>query len=101
MPEFDWQIFSQGDTWISLATLSALEIVLGIDNIVFIAILVERLPKDRQGFTRKLGISLALLCHHAESLIDAGIVLKRKEGPTSYWSINREALAFAVRQLGG
>ena len=50
---------------------------------------------------QEAGISLALLCHHAESLIDAGIVLKRKEGPTSYWSINREALAFAVRQLGG
>lgn len=47
------------------------------------------------------GISLALLCHHTEALIDAGIVLKRKEGPTSYWSINHEALALAVRHLGG
>lgn len=47
------------------------------------------------------GISLALLCHHTEALIDAGIVQKRKEGATSYWSLNRDALAAAVRHLGG
>ncbi|HEU5169131.1 MAG TPA: metalloregulator ArsR/SmtB family transcription factor [Gemmatimonadales bacterium] len=47
------------------------------------------------------GISLALLCYHADALVDAGIVRKRKEGQTSYWSLNREALAAAVRNLGG
>ncbi|HET9449792.1 MAG TPA: TerC family protein [Aggregicoccus sp.] len=47
--------------WIALATLTAMEIVLGVDNIVFIAILVARLPADRRERIRKLGIGLALV----------------------------------------
>ncbi len=45
----------------ALATLSLMEIVLGIDNIIFIAILTGRLPKERQPFAQKMGISLALI----------------------------------------
>jgi predicted tellurium resistance membrane protein TerC len=45
---------------ISLATLAALEIVLGIDNVIFIAILSGRLPKDQQPKARKLGIAMAV-----------------------------------------
>ncbi|MCB0379002.1 MAG: TerC family protein [Bdellovibrionales bacterium] len=45
----------------ALLTLSLMEIVLGIDNIIFVAILTGRLPKDRQAFGRSLGISLALI----------------------------------------
>jgi len=45
------------------------------------------------------GISLALLCHHADALVESGLVIKRKEGQTSYWRINREALALLVRDL--
>jgi predicted tellurium resistance membrane protein TerC len=47
-------------TWVSLLTLSAMEIVLGIDNIVFIAILAGRLPPEQQGRGRRLGLALAL-----------------------------------------
>jgi predicted tellurium resistance membrane protein TerC len=47
--------------WIALLTLSAMEIVLGVDNIVFIAILVARLPAEKRERIRKLGISLALI----------------------------------------
>src|SRR4051812_49808123 len=47
--------------WASLVTLTALEIVLGIDNLVFIAILVGRLPEDRRGSARRLGLALAVL----------------------------------------
>jgi len=46
--------------WIALATLTALEIVLGIDNIIFIAILVGRLPKHQQQKARMIGLSLAM-----------------------------------------
>ena len=46
------------------------------------------------------GISLALLCHHADALVDAGVVLKRKEGQTSYWRINTEVLGGIMRYLG-
>src|SRR4051794_27316726 len=47
--------------WASLVTLTALEIVLGIDNLVFIAILVGRLPEDRRDSARRLGLALAVL----------------------------------------
>jgi predicted tellurium resistance membrane protein TerC len=47
--------------WIALLTLSAMEIVLGVDNIVFIAILVAKLPPDKREKIRKIGIGLALI----------------------------------------
>ena len=56
---FDW-IFSF-EAWISLATLTGLEIVLGIDNIVFIAILCGRLPQNQRDKARVLGLGLAML----------------------------------------
>jgi predicted tellurium resistance membrane protein TerC len=54
------ELFSGPDAWIALATLSAMEIVLGIDNIVFLTILAGRLPVDRQPLARRLGLVLAL-----------------------------------------
>jgi predicted tellurium resistance membrane protein TerC len=48
------------DTLVSLVSLSAMEIVLGIDNVVFIAILTARLPGARQALARRLGMALAL-----------------------------------------
>ncbi len=47
--------------WIALATLTALEIVLGIDNIIFISILAGRLPKDQRNRARILGLGLAMI----------------------------------------
>lgn len=52
---------SQPDVWISLATLTAMEIVLGIDNIIFIAILVARVGDADREWVRKVGIALALV----------------------------------------
>lgn len=43
------------------------------------------------------GISLALLCHHADALVESGIVHKRKEGQTSYWALDHDVLAAALR----
>ena len=50
-----------GDALVSLVTLTAMEIVLGIDNVVFIAILVARLPTAQQAFARRIGLTLALV----------------------------------------
>jgi predicted tellurium resistance membrane protein TerC len=50
-----------GDALVSLVTLTAMEIVLGIDNVVFIAILVGRLPAAQQSFARRIGLTLALV----------------------------------------
>lgn len=47
--------------WLSLLTLTTLEIVLGIDNLVFIAVLVEKLPENRRATARRVGIALALI----------------------------------------
>ena len=51
---------SEPEAWIALGTLTALEIVLGIDNIVFISILVGKLPPERQPAARRLGLTLAM-----------------------------------------
>ncbi len=55
----DW--ITQPESWIALVTLTALEVVLGIDNIVFISILAGKLPRDQQVRARRLGLSLALI----------------------------------------
>jgi predicted tellurium resistance membrane protein TerC len=55
------ELFSQPESWIALLTLAALEIVLGIDNIVFITILAGKLPKERQLTARRLGLGVALI----------------------------------------
>ncbi len=52
---------SDPQAWIALATLTALEIVLGIDNIIFITILVSRLPLEKRGRARIIGLSLAMI----------------------------------------
>ncbi|QCR23713.1 TerC family protein [Pontibacter sp. SGAir0037] len=55
------EIFANPDTWLSLLTLTFMEVVLGIDNIVFISIVVGRLPHDQQGKGRTIGLSMALV----------------------------------------
>ena len=55
------EIFSTPEAWISLLTLTLLEIVLGIDNIIFISILSSKLPQDQQKRARKLGLALAMI----------------------------------------
>lgn len=56
---FGWM--ASPEAWIALGTLTALEIVLGIDNIIFISILVGRLPLNQRAFARKMGIGLAMV----------------------------------------
>jgi predicted tellurium resistance membrane protein TerC len=56
---FEW--FVSPEAWLALATLTAIEIVLGIDNIIFISILVSRLPKKKRNFGRNIGLLLAML----------------------------------------
>ena len=56
---FEW--LASPEAWVALATLTALEIVLGIDNIIFISILVGRLPAHQRDFGRRVGLGLAML----------------------------------------
>jgi len=56
---FEWLVEPQA--WVALVTLTALEIVLGIDNIIFLSILVGRLPQHLRDRARQIGLSLAML----------------------------------------
>lgn len=55
------EALAQPDLWISLLTLTGLEVVLGIDNVIFISILAGKLPVDQQAKARRLGLALALI----------------------------------------
>jgi predicted tellurium resistance membrane protein TerC len=55
------ELLTDPNAWISFATLVVLEIVLGIDNIVFIAIVSQHLPKKQQAAARRLGLSVAIV----------------------------------------
>ena len=56
---FEW--LASPEAWIALGTLTALEIVLGIDNIIFISILVGRLPENQRAYARRMGLALAMI----------------------------------------
>jgi predicted tellurium resistance membrane protein TerC len=56
-----FELFASPEAWVALATLTALEIVLGIDNIIFISILVGRLPEQQRRFARTAGLGLAMI----------------------------------------
>ena len=60
---FEW--IASPEAWIALGTLAALEIVLGIDNIIFLSILVGRLPEKQRAFARRLGLGLAMFARLA------------------------------------
>ena len=53
--------FADPQIWISLLTLTFLEIVLGVDNIIFISIISDKLPKEKQKFARNLGLAFAMI----------------------------------------
>ncbi len=60
---FDW--LADPEVWIALGTLTALEIVLGIDNIIFISVLVGRLPETKRTLARRVGLGLAMVARLA------------------------------------
>jgi predicted tellurium resistance membrane protein TerC len=55
----DW--LTNPEIWIALVTLTALEVVLGIDNVIFISILAGKLPADQQSKARRVGLGLAMI----------------------------------------
>lgn len=54
------ELLTDPQAWIAFFTLTALELVLGIDNIIFISILVDKLPAERREFARRLGLFMAM-----------------------------------------
>ncbi|BDC48648.1 membrane protein [Bryobacterales bacterium F-183] len=91
----DW--LSNPDIWIGLLTLTMLEIVLGIDNIIFISILAGKLPVEQQGKARNMGLALALITRLLLLLSLSWIVSLT----TPLFELPVPFLAEAVRQVSG
>lgn len=68
------ELLTDPQIWIAFATLTALELVLGIDNIIFISILVDKLPIEKREFARKLGLFIAMFMRIGLLLILSWIV---------------------------
>ena len=68
------ELLSDPQIWMAFITLTALELVLGIDNIIFISILVDKLPVERREFARKLGLFIAMFMRIGLLMILAWIV---------------------------
>jgi predicted tellurium resistance membrane protein TerC len=68
------ELLSDPQAWIAFATLTALELVLGIDNIIFISILVDKLPVARREFARRIGLFMAMFMRIGLLVILAWIV---------------------------
>ncbi|MDN5782345.1 MAG: TerC family protein, partial [Luteimonas sp.] len=74
-----WEMLADPQVWILLLTLSSIEIVLGIDNLVFISIAVSRLPPANRERARKIGIAVACLTRIALLLTLAYLAHMKKD----------------------
>lgn len=68
------ELLASPEAWIAFATLTLLELVLGIDNIIFISILVDKLPPERREFARRIGLFMAMFMRIGLLLVLAWIV---------------------------
>lgn len=68
------ELLSDPQIWMAFITLTALELVLGIDNIIFISILVDKLPLERREFARKLGLFIAMFMRIGLLMVLAWII---------------------------
>lgn len=68
------ELLTDPQVWVAFATLTALELVLGIDNIIFISILVDKLPQHQREFARKIGLFAAMFMRIGLLLVLAWIV---------------------------
>ena len=89
------EIFLTGEAWIALLTLTFLEIVLGIDNIIFISIVSNKLPEEEQKRARTIGLSLALITRVLLLLGITWIMASTKP----LFTIEQFDLAVSVRDL--
>lgn len=100
MPMFDLSIFTTPEAWISLITLLFLEIVLGVDNLVFIAITTDRLPAEKQHLGRKIGLLGALFMRILFLCFASFLVhMTTPVFTIPFIEIHGELMGFSVRDL--
>ncbi|MDT7832101.1 TerC family protein [Flavobacteriaceae bacterium S356] len=86
------EIFLSADAWVALITLTLLEIILGIDNIIFISISANKLPKNQRKKATYLGLSLAMITR-VLLLLSVSYLIALKE---PFWTINTSWLKVGV-----
>ena len=100
MPMFDLSIFTTPEAWIILITLLFLEIVLGVDNLVFIAITTDRLPAEKQHLGRKIGLLGALFMRILFLCFASFLVhMTTPVFTIPFIEIHGEPMGFSVRDL--
>lgn len=96
----DLSIFATPEAWISLITLLFLEIVLGVDNLVFIAITTDRLPPEKQHIGRKIGLLGALLMRVLFLCFASFLVhMTQPLFTIPFIEIHGEPMGFSIRDL--
>jgi predicted tellurium resistance membrane protein TerC len=97
------EIFLHGETWIAILTLTILEVVLGIDNIIFISIVTGELPIHKQRMARNTGLSLAMIFRILLLLgITYTIHLQKPLFTIDFWGIYHEVnLRDLILMAGG
>lgn len=93
----DLSIFASPESWATLATLLFLELALGVDNLVFISITCERLPKDKQHLGRRLGLAGALATRIVLLLFASALV--HMTAPLFTFSLGPLSHGFSVRDV--
>ena len=88
------EIFLSAETWIALLTLTSLEIVLGVDNVIFISIVTNKLPRHQQKFARRIGLAIAMIFRIALLIIISWMTQKMV---TPLFTIGE--LTFSIREL--
>ena len=97
---FDLSIFTTPEAWIGLITLLFLEIVLGVDNLVFIAITTDRLPAEKQHLGRKIGLLGALFMRILFLCFASFLVhMTTPVFTIPFIEIHGEPMGFSVRDL--
>ncbi len=88
------EIFFSAEAWVALITLTFLEIVLGVDNVIFISIVTNKLPKDKQQYARRLGLSIALIFRILLLMIISWMTSKMTDPLFTVFN-----LGFSIREL--
>jgi predicted tellurium resistance membrane protein TerC len=88
------EIFLSAETWLALFTLTSLEIILGVDNVIFISIVTNKLPRGQQKFARRTGLAIAMIFRVA-LLIMISWMTQKMTSPL--FSIGE--LTFSIREL--
>jgi len=88
------EVLLSAETWLALLTLTSLEIILGVDNVIFISIVTNKLPAQQQKFARRTGLAIAMLFRVALLVLISWMTQKMI---TPLFSVGE--LTFSIREL--